>query len=162
MPKTSQLQIRISPSQKAVLKNLAEDAGMTVSEYVLSRALPSHRMDFEAAVDALRQAPDREEALARLEGFLRRLTPEAFKEATGGTAPAHLPPLLQNYAAATVERDAARRGVAPPSWTKDVAAMARPHFAWDLRSLRPHLMRVTPPAFKARRTFVAVPSDPRR
>ncbi|MBT8489349.1 MAG: hypothetical protein KJO65_11045, partial [Gemmatimonadetes bacterium] len=64
--------------------------------------------------------------------------------------------------AALVERDASRRGLRAPAWTFDVAPMARPHFAWDLGSLRPHLMRVTPPTFKARRVFVASPGDPRR
>lgn len=162
MPKTSQLQIRVSPSEKAVLKRLADDAGLSVSSYVLSKALPTHRADFEAAVSALRDAPDRGASLGVLAVFLGALSDSAFMEATaGGPSPA-LPPLLQNYAAAVVEREAARRGVEPPLWTLEVAPMPRPHFDWDLPSLRPHLMRVTPPSFKARRVFVATSGDPRR
>lgn len=162
MPKTSQLQIRVSPSEKAVLKRLADDVGLSVSEYVLSKALPSYRADFEAAVAALRDDPDRGASLGALAAFLSELSESAFLEATGGGPPPALPPLLQNYAAAMVEREAARRGVEPPSWTLDIAPMSRPHFAWDLPSLRPHLMRVTPPSFKARRVFVATTGDPRR
>ena len=162
MSKTSQLQIRVSPSEKEALKRLAEESGVSVSQYVLSRALPTHRMEFEDAVDALREGGARGDALPRLTRFLARLSNPDFAEATGGGAPRHLPALLQNYAAAAVEREASRRGATPPAWPREVEAMPRPNFAWDLRSLRPHLMRVTPPAFKARRVFVAAPGDPRR
>lgn len=162
MSKTSQLQIRVSPSEKSVLKRLAAGAGVSVSEYVLSKALPTHRADFQAALDGLRESVDRGASVESLAGLLKAWSDNDFVEATDGEAPAHLPPLLQNYAAALVEREAARRGLPPPAWTSAVEPLARPHFAWDLRSLRPHLMRVTPPSFKARRVFVAAPEDPRR
>lgn len=159
--KTSQLQIRVSPSQKAVLKRLAEAAGTSVSEYVLSRALPSHRLELRERIEALRDAPDLGSALGQLADFLRELPEEVFLEATSGSGPIHLPSLLQNYAAAAVEREASRRRLPAPGWTRAVRPLRSPHFAWDLRSLRPHLMRITPPAFKRRRVFVAVPADPR-
>lgn len=162
MPKTAQLQIRISPSEKATLKRLAGEAGVSVSEYVLSKALPTLRVEFEAAVNGLPGASDRGRALEELARLLADLPDADFAEATGGAAPRHLPPVLQNYAAALVEREAARRGVAAPEWTREVEPLTRPHFAQDLRSLRPHLMRVTPPTFKVRRVFVAAPGDPRR
>lgn len=154
--KTSQLQIRISPAQKAALRSLADEAGMSVSAYVLSRALPSVKLDFDRRVDALSGAPDRAAALSELAAHLRSLSDEHFREAVAGGGPAHLPGLLQNYAAATVEREALERGIEPPEWTARVEPLSGPHFAWDLPSLRPHLMRLTPPAFKRRRIFVAV------
>lgn len=162
MPKTSQLQIRISPAQKDVLKSLAADAGVSVSEYVLSKALPSHRLDFQERVEALRSDAPRTTALSDLTNHLQSLSDLAFREATGGEGPQQMPDLMQNYVAAVVEQEAARRGVPAPEWTSSVAPLATPHFAWDLPSLRPHLMRVTPAAFKKRRVFVAAPGDPRR
>ena len=162
MAKTSQLQIRISPSQKDVLKSLAADAGVSVSEYVLSKALPSHRLHFQERVDALRGDGPRTTALEGLTTYLKSLSDHDFRDATGGDGPNHLPVLLQNYVAAVVEQEADRRRLPAPEWTLSVPPLPSPHFAWDLRSLRPHLMRVTPAAFKKRRIFVAAPGDPRR
>lgn len=156
--KTSQLQIRISPAQKAALKSLAHEAGMSVSAYVLSRALPSMKLDFDRRVAALTGGPGRAAALSELASHLRGLPDEHFRAAVAGAGPAQLPELLQNYAAATVEREALRRGMDPPEWTARVEPLPTPHFASDLPSLRPHLMRVTPAAFKRRRVFVGAPA----
>lgn len=156
--KTSQLQIRISPAQKAALKSLAHEAGLSVSAYVLSRALPSVKLDFDRRVGALTGGPGRAAALSELASHLRGLPDEHFREAVAGVVPIHLSGLLQNYAAATVEREALRRGVTPPEWTARVEPLPTPHFASDLRSLRPHLMRVTAAAFKRRRVFAGAPA----
>ena len=51
--KTSQLQIRISPSQKEMLKRMADQAGLSLSAYVLSRALPSVRRELETKLPSL-------------------------------------------------------------------------------------------------------------
>lgn len=157
MAKTSQLQIRISPSEKAVLKSLAKAAGMSVSGYVLSKALPSEQREFEEKVEALRDASAREAALEHLASHLAGLSHDGFLQAVAGSGPADLPPVPESYAAAAVEREAARRGIAPPSWARALEPLDVAHFAWDLRSLRPHLMRTAPPAFKRRRLFVAAP-----
>ena len=63
---------------------------------------------------------------------------------------------------AEVEQEAGRRGVDPPAWTGGVEAMADPSFAWRLPSLQPHLMRVSPLAYKRRNVFVASLRDQRR
>jgi hypothetical protein len=158
--KTSQLQIRISPSKKAALESLAKDVGMTVSAYVLSRALPSARLELQEKLRSLGDGADREAAHEDLASYLGRLSDDEFREAVAGPGPTDLPSVPESYAAAAVEREAARRGVVPPSWVHALAPLELPHFAWDLRSLRPHLMRMAPPAYKRRRLFVALPATP--
>jgi len=59
-----------------------------------------------------------------------------------------------NRVAAMVEHASGRRGVAPPSWTRDVLPLEAPVFATDLKSLRAHLLRVSPVAFRRRNLFV--------
>jgi uncharacterized protein (DUF1778 family) len=158
--KTSQLQIRISPSQKAALKSLAKDEGMSVSAYVLSRALPSARRELEEKLHALADGADREAALEDLASYLGHLSEDGFRQALAGSGPTDLPPVAESYAAAAVEREAAGRGTVPPSWVRALAPLERPHFEWELRSLRPHLMRMAPPAYKRRRLFVVPPGSP--
>lgn len=155
--KTSQLQIRISPAEKAALKALAKDAGMSLSAYVLARALPSGRLDFEEKVEALRGTAERDTALEELTRYLGGLSDDGFHEAVSGPGPDDLPAVPLGYAAAAVEREAARRTTAPPDWTRGLDPLEVPHFGWELRSLRPHLMRTAPSAFKRRRLFVAAP-----
>lgn len=52
--KSQQLQIRVTPGQKAQLKRLARGAGQDVSGYVLARALPEARLRFGEIIRALR------------------------------------------------------------------------------------------------------------
>lgn len=158
-PKTSQLQIRVSPDQKDTLKSLADARGLSVSAYVLSKALPSEKLDFERRVAALEAAGNRVATLSALSTYLAGLSEEQLHEAVAGSRPARLSELLQNYVAAAVEREAVRRRLEPPDWTARVDPLPRPHFSQDLRSLRPHLMRVTPPAYKRRRVFLAAASS---
>ena len=58
--KTAQLQIRLTPEQKARLRQRAAGAGQDLSSFVLSRVLPPLADRFEAVLRALRQggAPD--------------------------------------------------------------------------------------------------------
>lgn len=159
--KTSQLQIRVSPAEKAALKRLAAEAELSLSAYVLAAALPSSRRELEHRIDAFMSAPDRTEALADLVGFLRGLAPAEYSGLVADARLGEVPDLLKNYVAAAVEQEARRKGLEPPEWTKRVEILARPHFAPDLRGLRPHLMRTTSPAFKRRRAFIVVRGDER-
>jgi Antitoxin ParD len=157
--KSSQLQIRVSPHQKAVVKALAADLGVSVSEYVLSRILPPTNDELDTRVRNLKAASHRHKYLSDLVLYLSALSSEEFDTAVAVVEFSGLPLLLQNYAAAAVEQEASRRGLSAPSWTQEVDQPLRPHFAWDLRSLRPYLMRVSPPAFKRRNLFVPSPLD---
>ena len=159
--KSSQLQIRVTPAQKEMLKRLSAEADMSVSAYVLSRALPSVRRTFERHVEALSGPDDRPRAMGGLIRFLARLPDGPLQEAVAAPPPPSLSPLLANYAAGAVEAEAARRGLQRPAWTADVPPLGEPHFAWDLPALRPHLLRVTSPAFKRRRLFFVPPEGDR-
>lgn len=153
--KSTQLQIRVTPGQKAELKRLARHAGQDVSTYVLTRALPEARARFEELVHTFQEA-DRRFVLAELNDLLASLTGAQLRHATAAPPPelGILSPLLQNYVAAMVEQAAEQRKVAAPGWTGEVPPLEVPYFATQLRSLRPYLLGVAPVPFKRRNIFV--------
>lgn len=152
--KTQQLQIRVTPQQKAALKRQADAAGRDVSSYVLSRVVPPERDRFAEIVRALEADSDRRFALAELNDFLAACPPAAFGEAVGGAVLDRLSPYVRNYMAAMVEQAAYQKQVPPPAWVRDVAPLDVPHFAAPLLNLRMHLLRSAPVPFKRRNIFV--------
>jgi hypothetical protein len=154
VPKTSQLQIRVTPGQKARLKRLAASAGQDVSTYVLGRVLPADEQRFAAILRRLARDDDRRYALAELHDLLVTLSPAGFDDALASGVGERLSPLLRNYVAAMVEHAAARVGVHPPAWVREIAPLDEPYFAAPLRSLRLHLLAASPVAFKRRNIFV--------
>lgn len=152
--KSEQLQIRVTPGQKATLKRLASAAGQDVSAYVLSRALPADQARFSSMVDALREGADRRFALAELNDFLSWLAPVQFPGAVARAELGGLSPLVRNYVAAMVEQAAKQKGLAPPPWVRDIPPLEEPHFATDLKGVRLHLLRSSPVPFKRRNIFV--------
>jgi uncharacterized protein (DUF1778 family) len=152
--KTAQLQIRVSPAQKARLRQLAARAGQDVSTYVIERALPRARARFDDAVRVLRDESARRFAFAELAEVLRDATPAELQL---DVAPHELPKLsafAQNYLAALVEQACAAHGAVSPAWTASIAPLDEPWFASDLRSLRTHLLVASPPPFTRRNLFV--------
>jgi uncharacterized protein (DUF1778 family) len=154
MTKSQQLQIRVTPQQKAALKRRAERAGQDVSRYVLERALPSAAIRFEEILRALREERSHRFALAELSDLLAALASTELAEAVGDADLAELSPFLRSYVAAMVEVAARREGVEPPAWTADVGGVDEPYFAADLPGLRLHLLRSSPVPFKRRNLFV--------
>jgi uncharacterized protein (DUF1778 family) len=154
MAKTAQLQIRVTPTQKTRLKQLAAQAGQPVSEYVLSRTLPPERERWSELLQRLARADDHRYALAELHDLLDALARIQFAEVLEQAPSERLSSFLQNYVAAMVEHAAARKGVRAPAWVDHVAPLAAPHFATPLASLRLHLLRSAPVAFKRRNIFV--------
>ena len=152
--KTAQLQIRVSPRQKATLKRLAAAAGQDMSNYVLARALPPARLRFEEIVEALEDEGDRRFALAELNDLLSGLPPVEFSDAVADADLARLSPVVQNYVAAMVEQAASGKGVEAPQWVASTPPLERPYFAAPLPSLRLHLLTASPAAFKRRNLFV--------
>jgi uncharacterized protein (DUF1778 family) len=152
--KTQQLQIRVTPRQKAVLKRLAAAAGRDVSSYVLSRLVPPEQDRFAELLRALENDADHRFVLAELNDFLEACPPLGFADAVARAALGGLSPYLRNYVAAMVEQAANRKGVVPPAWTRDVAPLDTPRFATPLTSLRMHLLRAAPVPFKRRNIFV--------
>lgn len=152
--KSQQLQIRVTPDQKAALKRAARAAGTDVSSYVLARLLPPARERFAALLGALEHAEDARYVLAELHDLLAACPPALLADAAASPPGARLSPYLQNYVAAMVELAAEGKGVRPPAWTADVAPLAEPWFASPLRSHRLHLLRTAPVPFKRRNIFV--------
>jgi hypothetical protein len=151
--KSDQLQIRVTPADKAALKRLARRAGMDVSAYVLSRVRPPAAIELAHLLRALGQDFDRF-VLAEINDVLSRLAPAEFTAAVEGLDPSRLSPWLQNYVSAMIEHAASRKGQRPPAWVHDVEPLDRPWFAVPFARLRPYLLRVAPIAFKRRNLFV--------
>ncbi len=152
--KTQQLQIRVTPQQKASLKRQAAAAGRDVSSYVLSRLVPAERDRFGSILGTLETDPDPRYALAELNDFLHACAPGAFGEAVAQADLDRLSAFVRNYVAAMVEQAADQKGVALPAWARDVAPLDEPHFTAPLPGLRMHLLRSAPVPFKRRNIFV--------
>lgn len=153
MTKTEQLQIRVSPEQKATLQTLAAAAGRDVSSYVLDRLLPSLAGEFGELLQAL-DGSNRRYALAELNDLLTNCPPILFRDVVADGSPLPDDPYMQNYVAALVEQAAGLKGVAPPDWVQLVGPLSEPHFATPMRSLRMFLIRSAPVPFKRRNIFV--------
>jgi uncharacterized protein (DUF1778 family) len=152
--KSQQLQIRVTRDQKAALKRLARRAGVDVSSYVLSRALPPNRSRIAEILPALLREEERRYALAELNDFLSALASAEFRDAVADVELEGLPSLMQNYVAAMVEHAANQKGEAPPGWVRDIEPLEEPYFAVPFPRLRPYLLRAAPVAFKRRNIFV--------
>jgi hypothetical protein len=152
--KTAQLQIRVTPRQKAMLKRRARAAGLDLSTFVLARTLPEQDDRLTAIVRALGVEANPRFALAELNDFLHACPRAGFADAVEHVELGALTPYLQNYVAAMTEQAAHQKGVAPPEWTRDIAPLDAPRFATPLASLRAHLLRASPVPFKRRNIFV--------
>jgi hypothetical protein len=152
--RSQQLQIRVTPGEKATLKRLARAAGQDVSSYVLARALPDARLQFDTILSRLGDSPDYRYALAELNDFLTSVGPAELAEATGTADVGMLSPFLKNYVAAMVEQACHLKDVPTPAWTEAIEPLAEPWFAGSLGSLRLHLLRSSPVPFKRRNLFV--------
>lgn len=152
--RSAQLQIRVTPAQKATLKRRARQAGLDVSRYVLARALPDPRAGFQTILEQLRREADRRFALAELNDFLTALPRSDFHDAVDEADLSGLAPLVQNYVAAMVEHAGSLKRIPPPPWAAAIEPLDEPYFAVAFPRLRPHLLRAAPVAFKRRNLFV--------
>jgi uncharacterized protein (DUF1778 family) len=152
--RSEQLQIRLTPAEKATLRRLARRAGLDLSTYVLMRVLPPAQARVSRVLRALRDEADRRFPLAELHDILAGLPPGGFLEAVSDVELDGLSPFLQNYVAAMVEQAAHAKGERPPDWVRSVRPLDEPYFAVPFRRLRPYLLRAAPVAFKRRQLFV--------
>ncbi|MBL8526295.1 MAG: DUF1778 domain-containing protein [Burkholderiales bacterium] len=152
--KSAQLQIRVSPAEKAAIERAARRAGLDMSAYVLARVLPALRTRFAELTEACREPATERFALAELSGWLGELSSGELREAvTLPPAPAATP-YLANYVAAMIEYACARRHISPPPWTREITPLAEPVFGSTLMSLRLHLLTHSPPPFRRRNIFI--------
>ena len=146
---TSQLQIRVTPAEKAALNRLANASGESVSG-----ALPTIELELTALLRRLGDVGgDHRSTLAEFERTLQRVPGAELWMGVPAPETGTLSPVLLNCVAAMVETAAHDWGVDPPAWVAEVPPVPRPHFGWVLRSLRPHQLRVTSVAYKRRNIF---------
>lgn len=152
--KTAQLQVRLSPREKARIARAAKRAGLDVSAYVLSRLGEPDAERFRALVNELAASPEPGFVFAALNDFLEALAPEDFETACADPPRSSLDPVAANYLAAMVETAARRKRRRPPSWTSCIEPLKEPWFASGLKSLRLWLLVASPPPFKRRNLFI--------
>jgi len=151
--KSGQLQVRVTPAQKAAIGRAARRAGMDMSAYVLARVLPDPERRFQELTGACADSRESRFALAELNAWLSGLGAGELREAVS-TPPAPLTPYLANYVAAMTEVACARIGVAPPSWLRTTEPLAEPVFGSTLLSLRLYLLTHSPAPFRRRNIFI--------
>jgi len=151
--KSAQLQIRVSPAEKAAIQRAARRAGLDMSAYVLARVLPAPSRRFQELTEACRDPEGARFALAELNSWLASLAAGELQEAVA-SAPSGLTPYFANYVAAMVEYACAQHGIAPPAWTRAVAPLTEPVFGSALMSLRLYLLTHSPAPFRRRNIFI--------
>ncbi len=152
--KDSQLQIRVSREEKAAIRRAAERSGRDLSAFVLERVLPAAERRWQEILDRLEEDGLDRYAIAELADLLVRLEPDELTWALASGPAATASPEVLNYVAAMVEQIFAAKEVAPPAWTRSIAPLAAPWFGSQLQSLRLHLLRSSPAAFRRRNIFV--------
>ena len=153
------LQVRVSKSEKRALARAAASAGLSLSAFVLARALPPDDGGFARACERLKTAAEPQLVFASLHDALASLDPEAI-----GALPVpalELSSFEAAYVASMVEVAAVRAGARAPAWCRSVPAQARPWFASALVNLRAHLLTSSPPPFRSRNLFVDASVDAR-
>jgi hypothetical protein len=153
-PKTSQMQIRVSATEKTAIQRAAARAGMDMSAYVLARVLSVPADQFRECIRDCAESVSPRFALAELNSLLSDLTAGELRDAVATPPPLGLSPFLANYIAAMVEYACARRAVTVPGWTRSIAPLAEPVFGSELQSLRLHLLAHSPAPFRARSIFI--------
>lgn len=152
--KAGQLQIRVSDAQKLAIQKQAENAGMTMSEWVLSKVLPTAQANYQDLLRELSVADDPDYVFAALLDLIGAMSSAEIERVVSSAPGVELDAYWQNYLAATIEHAAAIKHAAVPSWTRSIAPLAEPRFGSSLESLRLHLLVNSPPAYARRNIFI--------
>lgn len=152
--KTEHLQIRVSPAQKLAIQKQAGKARMTMSEWILDKAVPSPQLTFQELLGELAAAEKPSLVFGELLELLGPMSAEEYESAVAGPPWVELDPYWQNYVAATVEHAAASKRAAAPAWTREIPPLDEPVFGSSLKSVRLHLLVNSPPAFAQRNIFI--------
>jgi len=152
--KTEQLQIRLSPAEKAHIKRAARSANLPMSDWVLSRLLPGSQQQFHKLVATISRTETPSFPLASLNDFLAQLTADEFNNALQEKPPLPEDEYLANYITAMIEVTAHTNKVSAPDWVAGIRPLNRPRFTSNLKSLRRHLLMSSPPPFRNRNIFI--------
>lgn len=153
-PKAAQIQLRVGSADKRELQRRSKASGMSLSAFILAKALLPKGDTFQDLLDNLAHAAAPSFALAALSDFLGNLVAAEFHSSLGPPERAKLSPFLKAYVAAMVEHAAARKQASVPAWVLGTRGIQHPWFASELRGLRLHLLTSAPAAFRRRNLFV--------
>jgi hypothetical protein len=92
--------------------------------------------------------------LLELNDLLSKLSTRQLQEVVADADVEALSHVTQNYVAAIVEHACQGCGADAPAWTRRVLPLEAPFFAAPLASLRLHLLKASPVAFKRRNIFI--------
>jgi hypothetical protein len=152
-PKTDQLQIRVSPLEKAAIQRAAKRAGLDMSSYVLSRVISVPANRFQECIAAA-AGLDSSYGLAELNTLLTKLAPFELEGAVAAAPTLSLSPFVANYVAAMVELACALRAIPIPSWTRTILPLVDPWFGSSVLRLRHYLLISSPAPFRRRNIFI--------
>jgi hypothetical protein len=152
--KKAHMQIRVSSREKSMIAKAAKRANMSMSAWLLSKALPSQKVKFHQLLHELLGDEHNRYAFAELNDLLSDLSPEMFSDIVADKPEHTLTPFAQNYLSAMIELAAANKCVNPPVWTKQIPPMEYPYFGTRLKSLRLYLLTHSPAVFRRRNIFI--------
>lgn len=152
-PKTGQLQIRVSPAEKAIIQRAAKRAGLDMSSYVLSKVISVPANRFQVCIAAA-AGLNSSYGLAELNDLLTKFSSLELESAIAASPTAPLSPFLANYVAAMVELACSLRAIPVPHWTRAILPLADPWFASSIPRLRHHLLVSSPAPFRRRNIFI--------
>lgn len=152
--KISQIQIRISPHEKAKIIRYASKANMGISQWLMSKALPEVREIFQGLLHEITGQRNTKYILAEIHDLLKNSTGDEFEIMVSDPPQKSLTAFHLNYIAAMVEYTAGQKGRNAPSWTKEIAPLEKPFFGSELKNLRLHLLTHSPPPFRRRNIFI--------
>jgi len=152
--KTQQLQLRVSPREKAAIRRAAKRAGLDISSWVLGRLFPDKAVQFEELIEQLKRLNQASLALAELNDFLSELSRAEFHQVTSVMDLNGMNAFLRNYVAAMVEEAAHQKQVTAPTWVTQIEPLEEPYFGAALESLRVHLLMNAPIPFRKRNIFI--------
>lgn len=152
--RTSHLQIRVTPAEKAGIERAARRAGVGMSAYVLGKVLPERSLRWHDLLREVLRSGGTRVAFGALSAWLAGLSAGELRHAAEEPPPAGLSDYEANTVAAMVEHTCVTGGAEVPAWTRAVRPLRQPAFGSDLKSLRLHLLRNSPAAFRRRNLFV--------
>ena len=152
--KLLQLQIRISPAEKAAIQRAANRANMGMSEWVLSQILPASMRRFHELVVQLKRAKDKSYVLAELNDLFQAASQREFEQMVMQPPKTRLSPYWENYLAAMIEEVANAKETFAPAWVCEIEPLENSVFGSDLMGLRLYLLLHSPPAFRRRNIFI--------
>ncbi len=155
--KQLQLQIRVSKTEKTAIQQAAKAANLGMSEWVLSKLLPSGQRRFQDLTRQLAETAEPGYILAEIHDLLKNATPSEFEEIAALPISRRIPPYLENYIAAMIEYSAHQKKVSAPEWVRQIPPLDSPHFPVDMLSLRLYLLTHSPAPYRNRNIFIDAP-----